>query len=146
MGIAYDFRNNLALEVWDGTVTLDEWLDLVRKQVDDPEWPARRGMGLTDLRYGLPDPAIGGAEIRQVAALYGAHREKIVRARVALVSGEAFRKSRLFGHFMANYGLTVIVFDDLDTACRWLGVDAGEVQHSIEGLRAGLRGAPQETA
>ena len=138
MGIAYDFHDDLALEVWEGTVTLDEWLDLVCKQATDPEWPARRGMGLTDLRYGVPDLAIGEAEIRRVAALYGIHREKIVRTRVALVAGEAFRKSRLFGHFMANYGLTVIVFDDLDMACKWLGVDAGKVQHAIEGLRARL--------
>ena len=36
---------------------------------------------------------------------------------------------------------TAIVFNDLDTACTWLGVDAPAVRAIVEDLRGGIRAA-----
>jgi len=140
MGIAYrcDKKNGITFEVWDGKITFEEWMENVQKHLDDPDWPAGR-VFLSDLRSVKANPSIGEKEIQKIAAVYGAHPRLPKNARLAIIAAETFEKSQLFGRLLAEYGVTRVVFNSLDTACVWLGIEEKTAEKEIESLRACLR-------
>jgi hypothetical protein len=65
--------------------------------------------------------------------------DKIAGSKVAFVADAAFEKSSTFRRFMSIYPLSMIVFNDLDTACTWLGIDLHETERMIEEIRHDLK-------
>lgn len=142
MGIAYrcDKAEGITYAVWDGVVTLDEWLHSFHKQVKDRDWPAGR-LYLSDLRFGSLHASIGERELRHMAELYGAHLERLkVVLKHAIVAPAQFRQAMLFDRFISRFPITVIVFSDCGTACTWLGADVKVAVETLELLRSALRG------
>lgn len=139
MGIAYscDKEKGLSYEVWVGRVTGTDWAEHVRRQVSDPEWPAG-DRSLTDLQEVSKDSSIGKAEMEQVVALYRAQPAKLAQGRAAVVAGKDFELSPLFKIFTSRHGFRLIIFSDIDLACKWLGLDPTEAERSILRLRAKL--------
>ncbi len=141
MGIAYscDKERGVSYEVWVGLVTGTEWLEHVRRQVADPQWPAG-DRSLTDLQLVSNDSSIGKTEMEQVVALYKAQPAKLAQGRAAVVAGKDFRLSPLFRIFTSRRGFRLIVFNDPVLACKWLGLDPKEAERQIVRLRAKLVG------
>jgi hypothetical protein len=139
MGIAYscDKDKGVSYEVWAGMVTGNDWVEHVRRQVADPEWPAG-DRSLTDLRLISNNSSIGKAEMEEVVALYGAHPAKLAQGRAAVVAGKDFQLSPLFRIFTSRHGFRLIVFNDMLLACKWLGLDLNEAERSVAWLRAKL--------
>ena len=139
MGIAYscDKEKGVSYEVWAGVVTGNDWVEHVRRQVADPEWPAG-DRSLTDLQLISKDSSIGKAEMEQVVALYRAQPAKLAQGRAAVVAGNEFQLSPLFRIFTSRHGFRLIVFSDMSLACKWLGLDLHEAERSIVRLRARL--------
>jgi hypothetical protein len=141
MGIAYscDKARGISYEVWEGVVTGDEWVQHVRRQVADRDWPAG-DKSLTDLQLVSERSSIGKAEIKQASAVYRTKGDKLAAGRSAVVVGKSFQKSPLFELFASRHGLRVIVFNDIGTACKWLGIDSKEAEQMVKLLRARMRG------
>ncbi len=139
MGIAYscDKDKGVSYEVWAGVVTGVEWLEHVRRQVADPEWPAG-DRSLTDLQKVSRNSSIGKTEMEQVVALYKAQPAKLAQGRAAVVAGQDFRLSPLFNIFTSRHGFRLIVFNEVNLACKWLGLDPVEAERSVVRLRAKL--------
>jgi hypothetical protein len=78
MGIAYycDKDKGVSYEVWAGVVTGSDWVEHVRRQVADPEWPAG-DRSLTDLQLISHNSSIGKAEMEQVVDIYRAQPKKL---------------------------------------------------------------------
>ncbi|MDM7999662.1 MAG: hypothetical protein QUS33_06590 [Dehalococcoidia bacterium] len=139
MGIAYsvDKERGVSYEAWVGTITGKDWVEHVRRQVADPEWPAG-DRSLTDLQLLSSDSSVGKAEVDEVVALYKAQPAKLAQGRAAVVAGKDFQLSPLFRIFTSRHGFRLIVFNDMALACKWLGLDLGEAERSIARLRAKL--------
>jgi hypothetical protein len=139
MGIAYscDKNRGVSYEVWVGLVTGGDWVNHVRQQVSDPEWPAG-DRSLTDVQQVSRDSSIGKAEMEQVTALYRAQPAKLAQGRAAVVASKDFELSPLFRIFTSRHGFRLIVFYDMALACKWLGLDANEAERSVARLRAKL--------
>jgi len=139
MGIAYscDKDKGVSYEVWAGVVTGSDWVEHVRRQVADREWPAG-DRSLTDLQLVSRNSSIGKAEMEQVVAIYRAQPKKLAAGKAAVVAGKDFRLSPLFRIFTSRHGFRLIVFSDMATACKWLGLDPKEAERSIVRLRARL--------
>ncbi|MBN2099882.1 MAG: hypothetical protein JW753_09850 [Dehalococcoidia bacterium] len=139
MGIAYscDKHSGVSYESWAGVVTGNDWVEHVRQQVADPDWPAG-DRSLTDLQLISKDSSIGKAEMEQVVALYRAQPAKLAQGRAAVVAGKEFELSPLFQIFTSRHGFRLIVFTDMTLACKWLGLDPNEAERSIVRLRAKL--------
>lgn len=135
MGVAYDFTNELgiALQVWLGMVTLEEWRAHVRRQLSDPHYPPPGKRSLADLRFARLDPAVGRPEIQQIVTLYAQHRDK--------VAGEDFDRARVFERFIAQVSANAIVFDNFGTACLWLPVERRAAEALADRLRSTLQAA-----
>ncbi|MBI3845167.1 MAG: hypothetical protein HY292_11085 [Planctomycetes bacterium] len=143
MGIAYriDLDRGVTFVLWDKRVTAVEFLAHVRKLISDSEWPPAKRLHLCDLRHATLDASIDEAKLKEAADLYGTKREKIAMMKIAIVAGDAFAKSTLFERFVSHYGPTVIVFNNLETACAWLGIAVSDAKQSLDGLRGASSGA-----
>lgn len=141
MGIAYscDKDKGVSYEVWEGVVSGGEWVQHVRRQAADRNWPAG-DRSLTDVRLVSVDSSIGDADLKQVSAIYAAQTKKIIGRRAAVVASKEFRMSPLYQIFTSKHNMRVIVFGDFAMACKWLGLDAKDAEQSIAHLRTRLVG------
>ena len=141
MGIAYrcDEKTGLSLSVWDGEVTTDDRRRHIAALASDPDWGAR-GRLLTDLT-GVS--AAGRPSAKSVLDAAAEFSEKLAgqvrNAQWAIVAGETFVLAQRFGSYLEEEVHRLIVFNDLDTACTWLGVDAADARELIGELRESLR-------
>ena len=135
MSIKYytDRKANLGCVLWEGTVTAEEWLAHMRTMTAEPDWPVMTRV-LCDLRSVADVSSIGDAEITQAVALYSLAPGNLASKRAAVAASEAFRKASAFQTAIARFGLSVIVFNTLDTACIYLGVDAAFANEVLAGL------------
>ncbi len=61
-------------------------------------------------------------------------------AKWAMIASETFVLAQRFGSYLEEEIRRLIVFNDLETACTWLGVDPVIVRKQVDELRAELRG------
>ena len=144
MSIVYriDQERGLAVVLWDGRVTADEFLAHARRLLADAEWPPPEGRHLTDLRSAIVDASIDDAVLKEAADLFGTH-PKIAGLRVAIVAVDAFVQAAVdafvetgvFERLIPRHRPLMFVFDSLNPACEWLGVDANDVGRSLQSLK-----------
>jgi len=128
----------IALDLWDGIVTADEYLASVQRLIDDTNWPPHRHLHLGDLQTALLDPSLDESALRRVAAIYGQHLDILAKTKSAIVANEAFARSLFFQQLMTS-SVSMVVFNDLSTACRWLGVETDWAGCVLSEMRAELR-------
>jgi hypothetical protein len=128
----------IALDAWDGIVTADDYLASWHDLTQHADWPPRRRLHLGDLRRASPDPALDPSALRAVATMYGQYRDDFAQVRSAIVADEAFAQAFSFQTLMAA-NISMVVFNELSTACVWLGMDVGWAGQVLEQLQAQLR-------
>ena len=129
--------------VWTDVVTADEFLAHVRRLSSDADWPPPGRLHLSDMRKASLDPSLDEATIDEAATLYARHRQKIDKMKIAIVADTAFDKAVAFERVMERHGATVIVFNFLDSARKWLNIDADEVDRALQELYARSRAKPE---
>jgi hypothetical protein len=139
MAISYvcDEAIGLSVTVAEGILTAEDWRAHVLRQMADPAWPAGRA-SLTDatrVRVSEQARAIGD----DIASLYAPKKDRTQRMRFAIVAHFAFADARSFEGAVEPHGTRPIVFNDLPTACVWLGVDQDRAGALIEELRNSMR-------
>jgi len=136
MSIKYhlDNKDNLICNLWEGTVTAQEWLAQVRQLTAEPDWPAITRM-LCDLRNVQDVSTIGEAEIEQAINILKAAPGDLRTKKCAIPASEAFRLATTYQRAISPYSTSVIVFNSLETACVYLGVDPARVQGVLDSLR-----------
>ena len=146
MAIAYhnDRERKITLVRWTGPITSEEFLEHVQALCSDPDWPpAPEGRHLCDLRFATLDGSIGEDLLAKAASLYG-QQAGIDTLRVAIVADGAFWKAVKFDQLFSREGGRSIVFNSLETACAWLGLDSSDVEQDLRRLQpAGA--SPNET-
>jgi hypothetical protein len=140
LGIASDYveTDDVLVIVWDGQVSGAEWKQNVGKRLDDdPAWPRgrRRLIDLTTL-----DPSeITTSDIEVVIAVGRERIHHVAGSRQAVVAVLAWDLAQEFARRSTELGATTIVFDRLEPACAWLGVDPASARPVARQLRAELR-------
>ena len=135
MSIVYriDKENGTLFIVWDGVIKAGDPQQNALGVTTDEDFPPARNLILTDLRTAIIDPSIDAEVLEEVATFYGSH-EKADKLRVALVASEAYTRSDLFQQLVSQYGISAIVFNTLDTACIWLGIDEEMCERTLQEL------------
>jgi hypothetical protein len=139
MGIKYraDSERQVIFVAWDGVVTADVWFEHIDKLIADPLWSSISAM-LVDLRTVTDISSIEEAEIEHAVALFSTVPIPLSKKRVGVVASGAFWKSRRFGHLISRFGPSFIVFNDLSTACLYLGIKTTEALKALQQLRANV--------
>ena len=140
MGIAYTCMpdRKLALVAWDGVVSRDEWFAHLQRMLADPDY-APMQFQITDLRHASLSATISSVEIQAMVDLIAGQRGRLSIARVAIVAGDEWARPRIAEAALESISVTAIVFNDLTTACMWLGVDAAAAAADMERTRLKLR-------
>lgn len=143
MGIDYLCKPNLklAIVVWDGSVNWNYWQEHLHRIFSDPAY-APMQMQITDLRFSSIGPTIADDEIHAMRDLLADQRERLSLKKIAIVAGDEWRKLKLAEFVLQTISVNSIVFNDLSTACVWLGVNVVEVGQDIKQLRIKLRQNP----
>ena len=121
----------LVIERWTGTVTHDELISHERDQIEDRSIKP----GAVVLAYAADasfetDPE----EVRQLSDLYG--RGDIAMEKCAVVvNDDAYDRAQLFAAQGTGHGVSIVVFNDVEAACEWLGVDPVKVKSTLKGLK-----------
>jgi hypothetical protein len=129
-------NGNLVIERWKGKISHDELLEHERQQLKDRS--IKRGAKvLVDAREAsLPETTING--IRELADLYVKLQNRATTSKCALlVSNSIWPQAKAFELGGERYGLTIITFNDLSTACSWLGIDLDMAKDHLKELSAG---------
>ncbi len=137
MTIVYgiDNQKGITYVLWEGVIKEGEVQAHIKRLHADPQWPPPGRLQLIDLRS-----LIGGAQtepekLKEAAELFGGQPEKIKKMKMAFVASDAFSKSTVFQGFMEAYPISVIVFNSLDTACLWLGINETDAECVLDELR-----------
>ncbi len=121
----------LVIERWTGTVTHDELISHERDQIEDRSIKP----GAVVLAYAANASfETGPEEVRQLSDLYG--RGDIAMEKCAVVvNDDAYDRAQLFAAQGTGHGVSIVVFNDVEVACAWLGVDPVKVKSTLKGLK-----------
>lgn len=120
----------LVIESWEGTVSHGEVMSHERQHMQDPSIQAGASV-LIEATGATFQTALEA--IQEVTDLYRSPygQQKIGKCAI-LVNRDAYDRARLFEKLAAPHGVNVIVFNVLDTACRWLGIDVNVVREQLK--------------
>lgn len=122
----------LVVERWTGTVTHDELISHERDQIKDKS--IRPGAAV--LAYAADATFETGRErVHELSDLYGKNDVSMERCAV-VVNDEAYDRAQLFAAQGTGFGVSIVVFNDIDAACKWLAVDPAEIKTRLEQLKA----------
>ena len=140
MSIGYVCKPNLklAIAVWDGIITWDIWQEHLHRLLSDPAYTSMQ-MQISDLRFSSINPTIAGDQIQTMKELFAGQSERLTMKKIAIVAGDEWSKPKLAEFALQAISINSIVFNDLVTACLWLGVDVVEVGQEIKQIRIKLR-------
>jgi hypothetical protein len=139
VGIGYrcDAALGCTFIVWDRDVTPDEWRDQFRRMSDDPAFPPGP-LAITDLSTAGAAAQISPEVVKEMAAAVQQRAERMPPMRLAIVANGAWDKARQLERVVEGGGTTTIVFNDLETACTWLGLSSASARSVLDELRAEL--------
>jgi hypothetical protein len=126
----------LVLELWTGTISHGEVLAHERRHLSDSS--IARGVSV------LVDATSASFEttpeaVHEVTDLYRRSGEKLrVGKSAVLVNESAYDRARLYERQAADLGVRVILFNSLDVACVWLGIDVTTACTELKKLRASV--------
>ena len=120
----------LIVRVWTKQVSKREMLASNEDYLSDPAILPNRSE-LVDLTRATA-PHINEMELQQLVDRYRSHAEKMVNTSIAIVAtGEQFDQARIYEQLSTPHLVTVVVFNQVDTACTWLGVDETEIRGHV---------------
>ena len=133
----FDRPKNTIYVVWDGEINAETCINQARKLLAEPDWPAISRL-IVDTQ--MASTTVTMEDMQIVAALFGEHPENVMKKKVAILAGSLFSRARTFGTLVEPFGISMLVFNHLDTACTFLGLDHTETEHMLERLRLTCRG------
>jgi hypothetical protein len=126
----------LVVELWTGTISHDELLAHERRHLSDSSI-ARGASVLVDANNASFETT--PEAVHEVIDLYRRSGENLrVGKSALLVNRLAYDRAQLYERQASDCGVTVILFNSLDIACTWLGIDVMTVRKELEKLRASI--------
>ncbi len=133
-------KGNLVIERWMGKISHTELLEHERQQLGDRS--VKRGARvLVDARKAsFPETTLDG--LHELTDLYVKLQSKTSTSKCALlVSDKAWSQAKAFETGGEKHGLTIITFNELSTACAWLGIDLRIARDHLKKLSSNKPGA-----
>lgn len=126
----------LVVELWTGTISHDEVLAHERRHLSDSSI-ARGASVLVDANNASFETTL--EVVHEVTDLYRRFGEELrIRKSALLVNRLAYDRANLYERQASDFGVTVILFNSLDIACTWLGIDVMTVRKELEKLQASI--------
>jgi hypothetical protein len=111
---------------------------LITTQLADPEWVSSRAWLMDQTTVSEMKP-LGLPLITQQAERFRGFRQALDGGRIALVAHLYFDEAKEIEKFLDEMNVTAIAFNDLTTACIYLGLEVRWTSGILRNLRAELR-------
>ena len=129
-------QGSLVLELWTGVISHDEVLTHERQHLSDASI-ARGASVLVDATGASFETSMEA--VHEVTDLYRRSIEKLRVGKAALLVNEStYDRARVYEKQSTDHGMRVIIFNSLDVASAWLGVDVTRAREAFEKLRSCL--------
>ena len=126
----------LVLEFWTGTISHDEVLAHERRHLSDSSIAPGASVLVDAIRASFETTL---EQVYEVTDLYRRSGKKLrVGKSAILVNQLAYDRARVYERQASDCGVTVILFNSLDVACIWLGIDSQTARKELEKLRASI--------
>ena len=126
-------QGTLVLELWTGTISHDELLAHERRHLRDSSIAC--GASVLADAIGASFETMPGA-VHELTDLYRQSAETLRVGKAAiLVNESAYDRARLYERQAIDLGVRMILFNTLDVACAWLGIDVTAARKELEQLR-----------
>lgn len=135
----FEQDKGVAFVVWTGTVTPEEWFPKAKSFAVHPTWP-RTSRVLADLLSVRDTSSIGIPDLEHAVRIFSAEPSYLPGKRMAILARNEFGKARHFGQLMGRFGMSVLVFNNLDTACLFLGLDVAYASPILADMHKQLDG------
>lgn len=139
MGIAYEYveSDDLLVVVWHGPVSGTEWAAFARQRIaDDPSSPTGTRL-IADITTVDPS-SLNPKDVETIVTMFQERAHNLAGVKLAIIAADGWPIAVEFEHHIDRLGSTTIVFNDVDGACGWLGVDPSSTRTVIRTLRTGL--------
>ena len=131
-------QGSLVLELWTGVVSHDEVLTHERQHLSDASIAPGASV-LVDATGALFETTTEA--VHEVTDLYRRSIEKLRVGKAALLVNEStYDRARVYEKQSIDLGMRVILFNSLDVASAWVGVDVTRAGETFEQLRFCLAG------
>jgi len=129
----------LVVDVYHGDVTVQEMHDHVGALLDDSTWLTTT-RSLSDMTGARLTP-FSDEERATMLSLFRTRSRRLTGRQIAIVGGAASVSTArdVERRAIDNLGARAIVFNDLTTACLWLGVDETRINATIDQLHGAFR-------
>ncbi|MCE9537552.1 MAG: hypothetical protein K8R65_14250 [Nitrospirae bacterium] len=129
-------QGSLVLELWMGEISHEEVLTHERQHLSDAS--IARGASVLVDATGASFETTTEA-VHDVTDLYRRSIEKLRVGKAALLVNEStYDRARVYEKQSTDLGMRVILFNSLDVASAWLGVDVTRAREAFEQLRSCL--------
>lgn len=133
-----DKQKGITVIVWDGKVVWGDWLRHVQDLMVDPHWRSMQRF-IADLQSVTDTSTIQEKEFELAAIAIAENREALALKTGAVVASQEFWQAHRFIRLIERFGTSTVVFNTVETACVFLGIDPIDTRHTIEQLRSQLR-------
>ena len=137
MPCTYSIENDgkIVLERWSGSVSPAEILAQKSLLAEEPRISAGAAV-LSDCREAefavSADAVLDFAKAEESMA-----RETRIKRYGFLVRNDVYQQAQFFSEKVKQFGVTAIVFNSLDIACTWVGMEVAEVEEIMRRLDGG---------
>lgn len=133
----FEKQKRIIFVMWDGSVTAKQWFQYAERLVSHPTWKSTPRL-LADLRSVEDTSTIGNEAMDHAVNIFTAERAGLTGKKIAVIAGDAFGKASRFGGLLSSYGVSLVVFNVLETACVYLGVDVTYANQVLDDMREQL--------
>lgn len=130
----FDEQKSVVFVVWEETVTAEQWFGYIPRLTSNESW-TRMSCLLADLLPVQDTSSIRIAEIDRAAEIFASNRKALRGKKVAVLAGDEFGRARYFGDLLTRFGVLLVVFNNLDTACLFLGIDLMYAYRTLDAMR-----------
>jgi hypothetical protein len=126
-------KGALVLELWTGAISHDEVLAHERRHLSDPliAFGASVLVDATSASFET-EPEM----VREVTDLYRCSAGRLRVGKVALLVNESgYDRVRLYVSQSSDFGVRAILFNSLNVACTWLGIDVARAREELKKFR-----------
>jgi len=126
-------EGHMIVEQWVGALSYEALIVHKAQQRLNPDIKPPASV-LSDCRLAIVE--ITPEAIDQLSAQEHDHQGHAVQRYAFLVKPEVYQRAQRFGDGVSPIGKSVRIFNNLDPACRWLGLDPAEITVLIHTLNA----------
>ena len=123
-------HGRLVLECWTGNVTHDELISHERTQLKDRSIKP----GAAVLAYAVDATFETPSDmVHEVSDLYDSSDNPLEKLAV-VVNDDTYDRAQLFSAQSVGFGISIVVFNDVESACAWLDVDPVKVKKQLRDI------------